>query len=205
MKKDFFQYVFGFNTIKTKILLHSIMWYKWFLFYIWGLRMKKLLACLLISSCMIVYADDNALYVGAAAGAAWNNIQTPDAAFRLDGGIDFTPSWAIEAGTTGLTQSGGTPNQSMQYYDLSVKGTWPVTEPFNIFLQLGGAYGSPGVTSSNAPSSFLTAEWNVLTAVGVGFNLSPQTSLNLTDYYYYVGATTQGNTNVILGGVKYSF
>lgn len=167
---------------------------------------------MLISGSVAAIADGNGLYVGAGAGAGWNNIQAPDAAFRLDGGVNFSDNWAIEAGTTGLTQSGSSPiNQSMQYYDLSLKGTLPLSDAFGLFLQLGGAYGSPGATSYNGPASPNTINsaqqggWNFLTAAGVQFNLTRQVSLNLTDYYYYGAPNPQGNTDVLLGGVKFNF
>ncbi len=176
--------------------------------------MKKLLGMLLLASSFAAVADGNNLYVGVGAGAAWNDIQSPDASFRLDGGYNFNDNWALEAGTTGLTQSGSVPDQSMQYYDFSVKGTLPMGDVLAVLAQVGGAYGSPGATdyrsctnaginSCNAVSQ--EAGWNALTAVGVQINISRQFSLNLTDYYYYGANTPQGNSNVLLGGAKFNF
>lgn len=173
--------------------------------------MKKLLSVLLVSSSVAALADGNSLYVGVGAGAAWNDIQAPDAAFRLDGGVNINDNWAIEAGTTGLTQSGGTPNQSMQYYDLSLKGTLPLSDAFALFAQLGGAYGSPGATDYTAAlnnqgrQASQQGGWNFLTAAGVQFNVTRQFSLNLTDYYYYGAPNPQGNTDVLLIGAKFNF
>ena len=174
--------------------------------------MKKLLNVLLAGSCCAAIADglSNNLYIGAGAGAAWNNIQTPSAAFRLDGGYNWTENWAGELGVTGITQSGGGNDQGMAYYDLSVKGTLPLSQMFSIFAQVGGAYGSPGTVggqynASNYAQYYTQAGWNFLTAAGVQFNLTRQVSLNLTDYYYYGAPNPQGNTNVLLGGVKYNF
>ncbi len=174
--------------------------------------MKKLLGMLLLASSFAAVADGNNLYVGVGAGAGWNDIQSPDAAFRLDGGYNFSDTLALEAGTTGLTQSGGVPNQSMQYYDFSVKGTLPLGDAFGVFAQVGGAYGTPGATdysgcanTSSCTSGSNQAGWNALTAVGVQLNISRQFSLNLTDYYYYGANTPQGNSNVLLGGAKFNF
>jgi hypothetical protein len=174
--------------------------------------MKKLLGTLLLASSFVAVADGNNLYVGAGAGAGWNDIHSPAASFRLDGGYNFSDNWALEAGTTGLTQSGGTPNQSMQYYDLSVKQTLLLSDAFGVFTQTGVAYGSPGATdystctgSSSCTSINNQAGWNALTAVGVQFNISRQFSLNLTDYYYYGANTPQGSSNVLLGGAKFNF
>lgn len=151
---------------------------------------------------------NNNLYVGAGAGAAWNDVQAPAASFRLDGGYNFNQTWAIEVGTTGVTQSGGAGDQSMQYYDLSVKGTLPINDMFALFAQVGGAYGSPGTIGGSfggANAVQLQAGWSALTAVGAQVNVTQQVSLNLTDYYYYGANAPQGNTNVLLGGIKYNF
>ena len=180
--------------------------------------MKKLLGMILLASSVAAVADGNNLYVGVGAGAAWNNIQAPDAAFRLDGGYNLNDNWAIEAGTTGLTQSGGTPNQSMQYYDLSIKGTAPVSDTLSLVGQIGGAYGSPGATdyTTTCSISYLLnttctnannqqGGWNALVAAGVQFDITRQFSLNLTDYYYFGANSPQGETNVLLGGAKFNF
>lgn len=151
----------------------------------------------------------NNLYVGVGAGAAWNNVQAPGASFRADAGYNFDPFWALEVGTTGITQSGGAGNQSMQFYDLSVKGTLPMGDVMAVFAQVGGAYGSPGsiggVNTGFTGNGQLQAGWDFLTAVGLQMNVTQQVSLNLTDYLYYGAPNPQGNTNVLLAGLKYNF
>ena len=187
--------------------------------------MKKLLGILLLASSLTAIADsnNNNLYVGLGAGAGWNNIQNPDAAFRLDGGYNFSDTWAMEIGTTGLTQSGGQPNQSMQYYDLSIKGTLPLNDTYGVFVQLGGAYGSPGATDygscfptsatsaidyANAQQCLTTdqqAGWNLFTGIGAQYNFTRQVSVNLTNYSYLGANTPQGNSDVLMAGVKFNF
>lgn len=179
--------------------------------------MKKLLGMILLASSLAAVADGNNLYVGVGAGAGWNQSQSPDAAFRLDGGYNFNDNWALEAGTTGLTQSGGKPNQSMQYYDLSAKATVPLADTLALLAQVGGAYGSPGATDNSTcgtvgsfsscrnQASNQQAGWNALTALGVQFNISRQFALTLTDYYYFGANTPQGNSDVLLGGAKFNF
>lgn len=151
----------------------------------------------------------NNLYVGVGAGAAWNNVQAPDTAFRADAGYNFDPFWALEIGTTGLTQAGGAGNQSMEFYDVSIKGTLPMGDIFSLFAQVGGAYGDPGApgginTGGNANGA-LQAGWDFMTAAGMQMNITQQVSFNLTDYFYYGSPNPQGNTNVLLAGVKYNF
>lgn len=150
----------------------------------------------------------NNLYVGVGAGAGWNNVNSPAASFRADAGYNFNPYWALEVGTTGITQSGGAGDQSMQFYDVSVKGTLPMGDIFSLFAQVGGAYGSPGTPGGNfagAGNGQLQAGWDFLTAVGAQINITQQVSVNLTDYFYYAAPNPQGNTNVVLAGLKYNF
>jgi hypothetical protein len=151
----------------------------------------------------------NNLYVGAAAGAAWNNVAAPATAFRLDGGYSWNQYWALEIGTTGITQSGGTPNQSMQYYDASFKGTLPIGDMFALFAQIGGAYGSPGVIGGNYASNQSPqadqAGWNALTSLGAEINITKEVSINITDHYYWGASNPQGASNVLLGGVRFNF
>ncbi len=176
--------------------------------------MKKILAGLLAGSCVIAFADDNGMYFGAGAGAAWNKVNNPTASGRVDLGYNFNKWWGVELGTTGTAQSGsGELNQSMQYYDLSLKGTWALSDAFALTGQFGGALASPGVVAQPTgttvnPASPVTRDqqgWDFLTAVGAQYNLTKQVSLNVTDYYYYGSTTYQGNTNAVLAGIKYNF
>ena len=179
--------------------------------------MKKLLALLLVAGSVSAFAMDNPLYLGVGAGAGWNNANSPATTFRMDGGYMWTPNWSAEIGTTKITQSGGNPNQGMQYYDASIKGTVNIGEVVGLFLQLGGAYGDPDVpggctggsvycTSGDANTQLDgQAGWNFLTGVGVNFNLTQRVSLNLTDLYYYGAPNPQGNSNVTLVGVNVAF
>jgi len=175
--------------------------------------MKKVLVLLLTASSVAAFADDtsssaggNNLYVGVGAGAGWNNAASPATSFRLDGGYNFNEYFAVELGATGITQAGGAINQGSTFYDASVKGTLPLSDMFALVGQLGGAYANPGVATGNG----LTigngqAGWDFLTAAGVQMNLTRQVSLNLMDYYYYGAPNPDGNTNVVLAGIKYNF
>lgn len=169
--------------------------------------MKKILALLLTASSATIFADGANLYVGVGAGLGWNNQASPAATFRLDGGYNFTDNWALELGTTGLTQSGAGNNQSVQYYDASVKGTIGFGDIFGGFLQLGGAYGSPGLPGSAGSSKAgnFQAGWNFMAGAGIQANITRQFAVSLTDIYYFGAPNPQGNSNVLLLGVKYAF
>lgn len=151
----------------------------------------------------------NNLYLGISSGASWNDIAYPAAAFRFDGGYKFNEYFAFEVGSTGITQAGTTPNRGMRYYDASLKMTLPMMDLFNLFAQVGGAYGTPGVDATGGtyvinPESN-KAGWNFLTSMGAEINLTKEVSLNITDHYYWGGVNPQGNTNVLLGGFKFNF
>jgi hypothetical protein len=178
--------------------------------------MKKLLALLLVAGSVSAFAMDNPLYLGVGAGAGWNTANSPATTFRMDGGYMWTPNWSAEIGTTKITQSGGQPNQGMQYYDASIKGTVNLGDVVGLFLQVGGAYGDPSVPDNsaclNSNNAYCTgsgpqaqAGWNFLTGVGVNFNLTQRVSLNVSDLYYYGAPNPQGNSDVALVGVNVAF
>ena len=174
--------------------------------------MKKILGLLLSLSAVAAVADpQTGLYVGVGAGAGWNDVASPATAFRLDGGYQINPGFAIEVGTTGVTQSGSSAvNVNQQMYDISAKGILPLGDMFDLFAQVGGAYqttGAPAVqanpTAYTAPYS--QAGWQFLTGGGFDINLTKSVAFNITDLYYYGSNNALGNSNVVLGGVKFSF
>ena len=174
--------------------------------------MKKVLGLLLSIAAVTAAADaQTGLYVGVGAGAGWNDAASPAAAFRLDGGYQITPGFAVEVGTTGVTQSGSSAvNANQQMYDLSAKGTLPLGDMFDLFLQVGGAYQTTGVPALPTEAStygghFDQAGWQFLTGGGLDINLTKSVAFNVTDLYYYGSNNALGNSNVVLGGVKFSF
>lgn len=176
--------------------------------------MKKILSLLLGVASISAFADatTTGLYLGAGVGAGWNDIASPATAFRVDGGYQITPGFAIEAGTTGVTQSGGAYNANQQMYDLSAKGTLPLGDVFDLFAQFGGAYQTTGVPANVSPSyvpgttgQAAASAWQFLTGGGFDINLTKQVAFNVTDLYYYGSNNALGNSNVILGGMKFNF
>jgi len=182
--------------------------------------MKKLLAVLLAGSSLMAFADAD-LYIGGGAGAAWNNVNTSGFSFRLNGGYNFNDYLAVELGTTNVAQAGsGELNQNLQFWDLSVKGTLPMGDTFALFGQLGGAYGVPGMVAAPSGTTSTAAlnnndstgnltlfqdRWDMLAGVGAQYNLTKKTAVTLGDYYYFGSTQFQGNTNVLLAGIKYNF
>lgn len=173
--------------------------------------MKKILGLILGLSAATAFADAaTGLYVGVGAGAGWNDIAAPAAAFRIDGGYQINPGFAIEVGTTGVTQSGSAAyNANQEMYDISAKGTLPLGDMFDLFLQLGGAYqttGSPANTPNASYTGNATASgWQFLSGVGVDINLTKSVAFTVSDLYYYGSNNALGNSDVVLGGIKFSF
>ncbi|MBY0379304.1 MAG: porin family protein [Burkholderiales bacterium] len=176
--------------------------------------MKKILAVLLATTSIAAFAD-NDLYFGGGAGATWNKVNTAGFAVRLNGGYNFDDYLAVELGTTNIAQAGsGELNQNLQFWDLSIKGTMPLGETIGLFGQVGGAYGIPGFTAAPSGNNETIAidnptiaqdAWDILAAAGVQYNLTKKTAVTLTDYYYFGSTQYQGNTNVVLAGLKYNF
>ncbi len=182
-------------------------------------NMKKTLALLLAVSGYAAFADcgislgNSNMYVGMGAGAGWNDMSAPDLALRLDGGYNFNEFLALEVGFLNMSQSGGAINQNVLWTDLSVKGTLPLGDYFALFLQLGGAMGSPGVATfpswtpgnSYSLTNAQNTAWAGMWGAGVQFNFTKQFSINLTDYGYYGSVNALGFTNAVLVGLKYNF
>jgi hypothetical protein len=183
------------------------------------INMKKILGLLLGLTAASAFAD-NGLYVGVGAGLGWNDIASPAMAFRLDGGYQITPGFAIEVGTTGITQSGGVVNENVQMYDLSAKGILPLGDMFDIFGQIGGAYQTPGVATYNTGAASYAASngclvgggcpaqqagWQMLVGGGFDINLTKSVAFNVTDLYYFGSNNALGNSNALLAGMKFAF
>ncbi len=173
--------------------------------------MKKLLTALLISGSMMAFADTGG-YIGIGAGAGWNDVNTAGAAFRLDGGYKFTDMLAVELGTTKLAQSGsGALNQNLQFTDLSLKYTWKFHELLSLVGQAGGAFVDPGTIASPSSASVILnnrvnqSGWDFMAGLGLAYKLTEAASVTVTDYYYAGGVNYQGNTNLLLAGINYSF
>lgn len=183
--------------------------------------MKKLLGLLLsLSATGAFAAAENGLYVEVAGGLGWNNFASPAMAFRADLGYQILPGFALEVGTTGITQSGSTINQNTQFYDLSAKGILPIYNIVDLWLKVGAAYATPGAAqvgndgyvaageggiNAGAAQAATAAGWNALTAIGIDFNVTRSFAFGVSDYLYYGSNNAGGTANVMLVSAKFSF
>jgi len=176
--------------------------------------MKKLfIALAAITASSAFAADIDGAYVELQAGSAnssgYNSGIANSGAMRIDGGVKINPYMSVEAGFNGLTrpttQTNQRTNSALQFYDASFKGTLPLGDMFNIHAQLGAAY----ATGSTANAS-TNATIKLLAGAGVDFNLTKNLAIVVNDYGYLnpnldSNSILGGNTNVVMGGIKYNF
>ena len=137
-------------------------------------------------------------------------------------GYDFTPNWAVEAKYTGAgenkatTAAGGVFNVKADAFALTLVGTAPLSDSFEVYGKLGYASTKTTVTSSiagaysgasrNAATYGVGAQYNVSKAVGIrlGYDVYPAQVQDNT-----AGSPTLGNNNfntsVWAIGAKFNF
>lgn len=190
--------------------------------------MKKLLLLLSASLCVSAYAADNTnagqaefgandagaynvgsyadAQLGAANSSALNSGVDASMAMRLDAGYKVNSYMGFEAGFTGLSSPGAGKQQAQgQYFDASIKGYLPISSCFDLHGQVGMAYGSVDNTSSYMSSG---GAINELVGVGADVYVTKSVALTANDYYYIANGGSGaglGNTNIVMGGLKYDF
>lgn len=151
--------------------------------------------------------------MGAANSSALNAGGDTAGAGRVDLGFKFSPYMGLEVGMTGLANpSAGSMQAPLQFYDVSFKGTLPITTWFDLHAQAGLAYAYMSAPSVNGTLSGAGSDATIKGMVGVGADLylTRSFAIVVNDYNYLgadAGATSGagGNTNIIMGGVKYNF
>ncbi len=173
--------------------------------------MKRLIMLLLVANSAYA-ADIYGAYVeveaGSSSSSAFNYGLGNSTAMRVDGGVKISPYVAVEAGFSGLTN----PNinakaSSLEFYDASLKGSILLGKTLELHPQLGMAYGiSSGGTNGYNPDTTL----KILAGIGLDVNLSKNFAIVVNDYAYLSpnldsNSGVGGNTNVVMGGIKYNF
>jgi hypothetical protein len=177
--------------------------------------MKKILSVLILSMSTLVFAESTGVYVGLNAGMGWNDVATPAGVLRLNSGYNFNKFFAIEAGATGVAKDGNsTYDAGQRIYDLSVKGTLPMGDHFDLFAQAGGAYqttGNPTVPENGIGDitydvhEATSPAWKAVVGAGFDVNFTKLVALTVTDLYYFGSPNALGDTNILLAGIKFSF
>ena len=160
---------------------------------------------------------DLGMYAGVEVGAANSGDINAGAdaagAGRIALGYKFSQYMGVEMGMTGTSyQIGGNVQAPLQFYDVSFKGFLPITIYFDLHAQVGAAYAYMAAPTVNGTLSGAGTDATVKGMVGAGFDVYLNRSFAITvDDYNYLGANAGatsgagGNTNIVMGGIKYNF
>lgn len=153
------------------------------------------------------------IQAGVANSSALSSGGNSAGAGRLDVGYTFNPYVGVEAGMTGVANpSAGSMQAPLQFYDVSVKGILPISSWFDLHIQGGLAYATMSAPTVNGTLSGAGSDATMKFLVGAGadFFLTDNFALVVNDYNYLgaeAGSTSGagGNTNILMGGIKYNF
>lgn len=156
----------------------------------------------------VASAASNGLYAGGSLGygdidnSAGHLIPfTSDAwvdgmAGRLFAGYQFNKYLALEGGYS-FQENGFLKATTQNSGDLEAKGMWPITERFNIFGKLGGAYVSQDQQGGGTSDGV-----RPLYGVGLGYDLTPKMSTTL-DLTRILGSGSIHDSNFAMLGLAY--
>lgn len=175
---------------------------------------KKILALalLLVAGSSLTFADTYDLkssdfYTSGSLGLAVNKYAKPAIAARLSTGYDINKYFSVELGSAFITKIGS--DQWLSIYDVSAIYTLYFTDSFAVFGQAGLAYQNPGALSaekSMKEPKRVDGGWDVLGALGVRFDFTPNFAMTAGDYLYAGTQAPQGSlTNFTLVGLRYNY
>ncbi|HIF9535339.1 TPA: OmpA family protein [Photobacterium damselae] len=103
--------------------------------------------------------------------------------FGLYGGYQFNDWFALEGGLTDYGspdaryRQGTVSVDDMLGGEISAKLSYPLTERFDVYTRIGGAWQHIDKHFTPMPDSIESSQWNVLSAVGLDYRLSQRWSL----------------------------
>lgn len=170
------------------------------------------------------FAENSGAYVNADIGFAnIENWWSAGAAITVNGGYNFNPYFATEAGITWITpitsqynQNGivGNYSQNQSFGDIAVKGSLPLSDIFDVYAKLGLGVGYSS-SSINMVSGITNYNWNgansgwntgMYMALGGELKLTQHWGVTFEDYGMMPFAgNSWGNINVFGVGGKYNF
>lgn len=132
---------------------------------------------------------------------------------RIALGYKWDSYMGFELGTTGLSNpSGGDTLAQIQFYDVAFVGTLPISNWFDFHGQVGMSYAS--MTAQEHENGIINArganaEFLPMLGVGLDVYVTRSFALTMNDYGYFGGnqngVNSLGNTNIVMGGLKYNF
>jgi opacity protein-like surface antigen len=190
--------------------------------------MKKLIFALIAGATATVLSGtaiaQSKPYVGIAAATSDHDMRIGGAtnvdsdgykpSAKIFGGVDFTPTFGMEAGYTnlreadhnfniGATRYAGTTDGHRAY--LAGKATMPVNEKVSVYGKLGAGYTKTEL-STNAPGlGGSDSKTEVYAGVGGQYNISDRTALVLEYERYGKSKDIGAKADAITAGAKFSF
>lgn len=150
---------------------------------------------------------------GSGNSSALNSGVNNSLAGRFDFGAKITSSYGVEGGVTMLSQpTAGNMTAPIEIYDMSAKGYLPMNSRFDLHGQIGAAFAMMNsqtvyIDSKSYPGNNSSGSFKLLIGAGVNFYLTKSFAITANDYNYLGSDQTTGggNTNIIMGGLKYDF
>lgn len=150
---------------------------------------------------------------GSGNSSALNSGVDNSLAGRFDFGAKISPYYGVEGGVTMLSQpTAGNMTAPIEIYDMSAKAYLPVNSRFDVHGQVGAAFAvmssqTVGIDGKSYPGNNSSGGFKALIGVGGDFYLTKSFAITANDYNYLGNDQTTGggNTNIIMGGLKYDF
>lgn len=163
-------------------------------------------------------------YIGIAAASADHDFKIGGAtnvdaegykpSVKVFGGVDFTPTFGMEAGYTDLREADHAFNVGAARYTgttdgrrayVAGKATLPVNEAFSVYGKLGAGYTKTNLTTSAPGLSGSDSKTEVYAGLGGQYNISDRTALVLEYERYGKSKDVGAKADAITAGAKFSF
>jgi opacity protein-like surface antigen len=160
-----------------------------------------------------VATSDHEFKVG---GATNVNAEGWKPSAKIFGGVDFTPTFGMEAGYTdlrkadhtfnyGIGNTAGTATTDGQRAYIAGKATMPVNEQFSVYGKLGAGYTKTKLSSDAPGISGSDSKTEVYAGLGGQYKLSDTTALILEYERYGKSKDVGAKADAITAGAKFSF
>jgi opacity protein-like surface antigen len=133
---------------------------------------------------------------------------------KIFGGVDFTPTFGLEAGYTDLRKADHSFNLGATGYTgttdghrayLAGKATMPINEQFSVYGKLGAGYTKTKLSTSAPGLSGSDSKTEVYAGLGGQYNISDKTALILEYERYGKNKDVGAKADAITAGAKFSF
>lgn len=160
---------------------------------------------------LAVASSDNAYKIGGGTnvdGDGWKP------SVKVFGGVDFTPTWGVEAGYTDLRKADfsyntgnvrGTGEADGKRAYLAAKATMPLNEQVSFYGKLGAGYQKTEFNASTVGVSRNESDTGVYAGVGAQYKLNQQVALTLEYERYGKKKDFGAKADAVTVGARYNF